>query len=253
MRLSFPISVLAGALLAAAPSQAQSIYGPGGLFLNPTADFAPKGTLTPAAIYIPQESGGQKFALYSVSANYAVSDKAEAGVTYLKMVPGSMRPDGSFGGSFKYRLQQGRGWKPTIAAGANVLAGGDINQRTAFLAAKFTPDIGSPKHPVSFHAGMMYANQIWNGRSRDIVPYVGATYRLTKGVTAFAEWRDRMNKGEAQAIDTEAPKAIGIILEPNDDYKIALAYANNGHSTKMKPSIGVGFTLGSRRTTGGAK
>lgn len=253
MRLSSFVTVLAGLVVASVPAAAQSIYGPGGLFLNPTADFAPKGQLSPAALYIPTNEPDRKTSLYSLGADYAISDKVEGGITYIKLAPGGDQPHGSFGGSLKFKLRQGRGWDPTLAAGGSYLGGGSLNARTAFFAAKFAPDFAPPKHPVFLHAGLLYADQLWGAKRKDLVPYVGATVELTRGVTAFGEWRERMKAYDPSPGDIRAPQAFGVILAPSEDYKLVLAYANNGQSTDDKFSVGVGFTLGSRRTTGGAR
>jgi hypothetical protein len=140
-----------------------------------------------------------------------------------------------------------------LAAGGSYLGGGSLNARTAFLAARFTPDFAPAKHPIFLHAGLLYADQLWGITRQDLVPYVGATVQLTKGVTAFGEWRERMKAQDPSPGDVRAPNAIGVILAPNENYKLVLAYANNGQSTDDKFSVGVGFTLGSRRTTGGAR
>src|SRR5205807_9167769 len=49
-------TVLVVALAAAGRVSAQSLYGPGGLFLLPTASLPEKGQLTPAVLVLPQHS-----------------------------------------------------------------------------------------------------------------------------------------------------------------------------------------------------
>ena len=41
-------------------AHSQSIYGPGGLFLNPTADLPTKGQLTPAFLVIPYAGSARR-------------------------------------------------------------------------------------------------------------------------------------------------------------------------------------------------
>lgn len=248
--------IAAGTLLATGiAAHAQSIYGPGGLLLNPTADFAPKGNISPAALWIPtKDPGGATRSLYSIGANYAATDKLEVGVSYLKLAPGGSKPDGSFGGFAKYKLATGRGgWSPDIAAGAGFLAGGDLDARTAFLAARFTPLPTETKHPFHLHAGVLYADRLYGGKRDDAALYVGADVALTPQLAAFAEYRQKLGleSGSGGEPDRHAPNAIGLIFKPAEDYKLVVAYANNGPSTDNRLAIGVGFTLGSRRTTGG--
>lgn len=235
--------------LNAAVSHAQSIYGPGGLLLNPTADFAPKGDVSPAVLWIPsRDASGAKKNLYSIGANYAVSDKLEVGATYLKLAPGGDKPDGSFGGSVKYKLVEGsRGWKPDVAAGASFLTGGDLDARTAFLAARFSPSPANSKYPVHLHTGVLYANRLYGGKRNDAALYAGADVALTPNLAAFAEYRQKLKLDGAGEPDIKAPNAIGLVYKPAGNYKLVVAYANNGQSTQNRLSIGVGFTLGSRR------
>jgi hypothetical protein len=239
--------------LSTATASAQSIYGPGGLLLNPTADFAPKGNLSPAALWIPSKdpAGGNKN-LYSLGANYAATDKLEVGATYLKLAPGGDKPDGSFGGSVKYKLLQGGGpctWRPDIAVGASILGGGDLDARTAFVAARFTPLPDYTGHPVHLHAGALYANKLYGGKRNDTALYVGADVGLTPNLAAFAEYRQKLKLEGTGDPDVHAPNAIGLVYKPSDYYKLVVAYANNGQSTGNRLAIGVGFTLGSRRPT----
>lgn len=237
-------------VLITASAKAQSIYGPGGLLLNPTADFAPKGHVSPAVLWIPrQQPNGDKQGLYSVSANYAVSNRFELGATYLKAAPTGAWGRASAGGSVKYKLvASGAGWKPDVAVGASVLGGGDLGARTAFLAARFTPFPRS-KYPLHLHTGVLYADKLYGFTRHDAALYAGVDISLTPNLIAFAEYRQKMKAEDGGNPDIKAPNAVGVVLMPSDDYKVVLAYANNGQSTDNKLAIGVGFTLGSKRTT----
>jgi hypothetical protein len=249
MRRILPLLGVSFALITASAS-AQSIYGPGGLLLNPTADFAPKGRLSPAVLWIPsRDTAGQKNNLYSVGANYAATDRLEIGATYLKTAPGRGWGQPSIGGSVKYKLVgSGVGWKPDVAVGASVLGGGDLNARTAFLAARFTP-LPKSKYPLHLHTGVLYADELYGTTRHDAALFFGADIALTPNLIAFAEYRQKLKAEDGGEPDIKAPNAIGVVLMPSDDYKVVLAYANNGQSTNNKLAIGVGFTLGSRRTT----
>ena len=65
---------------------------------------------------------------------------------------------------------------------------------------------------------------------------------------AFAEIRQRMgiDAGAVGTPDVRAPRAAGLVWEPTGGLKIFLGVANNGQSRSTGPSIGIGYTLGSR-------
>src|SRR5438552_1258896 len=88
-----------------ASARAQSLYGPGGLFLHPTADVPPKGQLTAGALVltqrIPPTPGFHQIPTWgSVSLDYGLTRDVEIGVTSLAIT--DFAP--SYGGSFKYRF-----------------------------------------------------------------------------------------------------------------------------------------------------
>src|SRR4051812_47537136 len=73
---------LALSLIVGSAAWGQSIYGPGGLFLNPTADFPAKGQFTPALLVIPQDSAelGGRRTWVSYTLDYGLSERLEVGV-----------------------------------------------------------------------------------------------------------------------------------------------------------------------------
>jgi hypothetical protein len=249
----FPAIMLAVTLATGRPAQAQSIYGPGGLFLNPTADFPAKGQLNPAFLVIPQEGPGvlgDRRTLTSYTLDYGVSDRLEAGITYLKVNPGSGGfEEGSSGGFAKYKLVEGRpGGRPDVAVGASLVGGGDVDARTAFVALRYTPRQGQySRHPVHLHAGLLYADKLYGIDRNDVVPYAGLDVRVARNVTAFAEVRAKMEGKPSALSDVKPPNAVGLVWQPARNFKIAVAYANNGQSDRNKWSFGVGYALGFRR------
>src|SRR5947207_12191349 len=86
------------------PAGAQSLYGPGGLFLHPAASLPAKGTLTPAVLLLPQHNPftGVTRTWISASLDYGATDDLEVGVLALKITAGEAEP--SEGGFAKYRL-----------------------------------------------------------------------------------------------------------------------------------------------------
>src|SRR6187402_1604257 len=73
---------------AVASAQAQSLYGPGGLFLHPTADIPPKGQATLGAIVLPQKipptDGLHTHPTWgTISLDYGLTEDIEIGATNL--------------------------------------------------------------------------------------------------------------------------------------------------------------------------
>jgi hypothetical protein len=229
----------------ATEAHGQSIYGPGGLFLNPTADFPAKGQFTPAFLVIPQESAalGGRRTWTSYSLDYGLSERIEIGTTYLKVNPGNPPfEDGSLGGYAKYRLFEGQnGGRPDVAIGVSILGGGDVDAEVGFIAARFSPKEPDPRHPAHLHVGLLYADKL-NGVTReDVVPYGGFDVGITPELLFFGEARALMEADLAPAT------AVGFVWTPFRSLKLAIAYANNGWSGGNKLSFGVGYRIGTRR------
>jgi hypothetical protein len=226
-------------------TEAQSIYGPGGLFLNPTADFPAKGQLTPAFLLIPQESNelGGRRTWTSYTLDYGLTDRLEIAGTYLRVNPGSSGfRDGSFGGSLKYKVIEGQpGRRPDVAVGIGILGSGDVDAQVGFVALRYSLKEQEPRHPAHFHLGALYADDLNGVTHQDLVPYGGVDYTLTRNLIAFAEMRARMRAKPIGASDTEPPSAVGLVWRPTASLKLALALANNGWSDGHKLSFGIGF------------
>jgi hypothetical protein len=242
-----------------APIQA-SIYGPGGLLINPTADMPEKGALSPSALGMKQDGpgalGGRR-TLASYSLTYGLSDNIELGINHLRLNPtGGAKADPSNGASVKWRFLRGKvDGRPDVVLGGNFLSGGDLDGQTAFLAARFATKINDGEatrgNTANLHLGLMYANDLWGFRRRELVPYAGVDIPLAKRLRAFAEIRQRMgiDSGAVGTPDVRAPRAAGLVWEPGGGLKIFLGVANNGQSRSTGPSIGIGYTVGVRRSS----
>ncbi len=248
------LTAVAAILLISSATRAQNLYGAGGLFLNPTASFAAKGSLTPSFLTIGQSNpngpGSTLQTYYGVA--YGATDDLEIGGAYLKLSPGGNKPDASYGVFAKYRLVEGKlGGRPDIAVGGNYVAGGDLDATTAFLAARYTPRTSfHEKHPIHLHGGLLYADEYYGIKLKTAVLYGGIDIGLTPKFSAFAEVRARMNADGGGVGDVAAPTAVGLVWRPNSNYTVALAYGKNGRSRENKLGIGVGFTLGTQGGSG---
>ena len=231
------ILILAG--LAVAPARAQSLYGPGGLFLHPTATFPERGQVTPAFLVLPQHDPVEDSTRtwQSASLSYGLRDDLEIGVTHLK-VAGWDR-NASYGGFFKYRLLEESQRCPAVAVGFTQLGFGDVNTRLGFLALR--KQLSRPeRRRIVGHLGVQYADEVDGISRHEFQPYAGLELGLTSRLTFIAEARPRMNA------EFGTPLALTLSYQVSDRWKLAVTWANNGRSDTPKFGIGVGVGLPSR-------
>lgn len=244
---------LCGLVCLALPAAA-SIYGPGGLLLNPTADMPPKGEITPSALAIQQDGQGvpaNRRTLASYGLTYGLSDNIEVGITHTRLNPtNAPKPDPSNGASLKWRLRQGRvDGCPDVVVGGNFLGGGDLDAKVGFLATRFsTSEIGS-KGNSHLHLGLMYIDELYEIKRHKLVPFAGFDIPLAKKLRAFAEISTRADATGGGVGDVRAPHAYGLIWQPLGHLKIFAGMANNGQNFTARPSIGIGYTVGVRTSS----
>ncbi|RYG71201.1 hypothetical protein EON80_05590 [bacterium] len=235
-------------------AQAQSMYGPGGLFLNPTADFPKQGQVTPAVLVMPQRlDNGNRLTWSSYSVDYGLTDKWELGATYLKINPGSSEFKDASGGLYaKYKvLEEVPQKRPALAVGGNFLSGGDANARTAFAALRFTPTRAGAKRPVGLHLGAIYIDQLEGIKHRELSPFAGIDYTISSRLSAFAEVRSALEPESGGTNGTFASRSLGVVWKPVNNFKLVLAYGSNGWNDKSSQlGFGIGYALRGGRTRG---
>ena len=147
--------LLLSLFLLAAPASAQSLYGPGGLFLHPTASLPPKGQWTPSFLFLPthQPIDDDTRIWLSSSLDYGVTDNLEVGAIFLKVT--GWDHDASVGGFFKYRLLSETANRLAIAFGFTGLTGGDVNAQIGFLALRKQYEAG--RYPLAAHMDVQYS------------------------------------------------------------------------------------------------
>ncbi|MFN3648164.1 MAG: hypothetical protein ACK47B_01185 [Armatimonadota bacterium] len=243
MRRAWLVGLLSGGLLlagGAGPASAQSLYGPGGLFLHPAAQPPPEGQLTPAILVLPQHNPAARSTRtwISGSLDYGLTPRLELTATYLK-VAGWQR-DASLGGSLKYLLQEETGGRPALAVGFTQLGGGDVNARLGFLAAK--KSVGrAGRMPLTLHAGVQYVDEL-DGLSRhEFQPFAGFELGISSRLTFIAEGRPRMNA------EFGTPLALTLSYRASRSWHLAISWANNGLSDEPRFGIGAGLALGTRK------
>jgi hypothetical protein len=239
LRTAAVAAICLGLLLAGRPAAAQSLYGPGGLFLHPTASTPEKGKITPAFLLLPQTvpPNGDSRLWLSSSLDYGLTDDIELTLTALK-VTGWQR-DASFGGSAKWRFLRETRDRPALAVGFAGLGFGDVNGRSVFLAAqKRIPTC--KRFPLTAHLGVQYVDEQDGILRREVQPFGGLELGLGSRWTFVAEARPGTEK------DFGTPLALTLSYRVTDRWKLALTWANNGQSDRPVFGFGAGFGLGAR-------
>lgn len=226
--------------LAGAPARAQSLYGPGGLFLHPSASVPPWGQATPSVLVLPQHNSvaNSTRTWISGSVNYGLLPDVEITGTYLK-VAGWGR-SASLGGSAKWRIQREGLIQPAIAVGGTYLGGGGVDTRTLFVAAQKGFGAGGLGR-LKLHLGLQYADLLDGDDRSGLQPFAGVELGLASRLTFIAEARPR-GKNELGT-----PLALTLSYRAAENWNLALTWANNGMSDEPMFGFGAGFSLGTRR------
>src|SRR5438067_12740626 len=187
--------LVAVAVAGAGRASAQSLYGPGGLFLLPTASLPEKGQLTPAVLLLPQRSplDGHTRTWESASLDYGAARDLEIGATVLKITTKEGAPEGRFA---KYRFLRESANRPAVAAGFTWLGFGAADSRVAFLALRKQLAGGKgAAHAVIAHLGVQYADILDGVRREEFQPYGGMEIGLLPRLEFVGEAR-RPGKGD---------------------------------------------------------
>jgi len=237
-----PLAVLM--VLSPLPAIAQSVYGPGGLFLNPTAAMAPAGQIEPSVLALRQHYSGTTSknsfdaTWLSSAVDYGLRPNVEIGaaVAAVAGLPGGGNP--SFGGYAKYRLFPETGSRPAAAVGLTILGFGQTNFRAGFAALRKSSRISGLS--LAGDLGLQYVD-VSVGKSRhSFQPYAGAELGFARGWTFTVEARPRLYS------EIGTPLALTLIHRVRSGYQIAVTWANNGAVQSPGFGVGAGLTLGSR-------
>lgn len=220
---------------------AQSLYGPGGLFLHPTADVPPQGQLTLGAIVltqrIPPTPGLHTTPTWgSGSLDYGLTEDVEIALTGLGIT--DFRP--SYGGSVKYRFLQENRSRPAMAIGFAYTDYGDNNTRAAFLAAR-KQLTSEARHPIIGHLGVQYIKKLAGLPYDQLLPHAGVEVGLERRWALVGEWRPR-GKG-----DFKTSTAFSVVYKYGNNNRLVLTWVNTGQSTESRLGFGVGYSIGGRR------
>jgi hypothetical protein len=221
--------------------EAQSLYGPGGLFLHPTADTPEKGQLTAGVLVLPQHihptPGLHTNPTWiSGSLDYGLTRDVEIGFTSLAITDFET----SYGGFFKYRFLHESRSQPAMAVGFTYSGFGENNGRAGFLALRKQLSM-SERHPVIGHLGLQYINVLGGLPYNQFLPHAGAEFGLARRLTLIAEVRPR-GKG-----DIKTSTALSLSYAYGKGNRVVVTWANTGQSVQPRFGFGAGYLIGTRR------
>jgi hypothetical protein len=220
---------------------AQSLYGPGGLFLHPTADVPEKGQVTVGVIALPQHihptAGLHTNPTWiSGTVDYGLNDNIEVGFTSL----GITHFDPSFGGYFKYRFRRESSRMPAMAVGFTFSGFGECDGRAGFLALRKQLSTND-RHPIVGHVGLQYINVLGGLPYNQFLPHAGVEVGVARRLTFIAEARPR-GKG-----DIKTSTALSLSYQYGKGNRLVVTWANTGQSVQPRFGVGVGYLIGTRR------
>jgi hypothetical protein len=224
----------------AVSARAQSLYGPGGLFLHPTADVPPKGQLTLGAIVltqrIPPTPGLHTTPTWgTVSLDYGLTEDVEIAITGLGIT--DFAP--SYGGSVKYRFLRENRSQPALAVGATYSesTNAETDTKAVFLAARKQLTNGA-RHPITGHLGVQYIDKLAGIPYDQLLPHAGVEVGLHEQWSLVGEWRPR-GKG-----DFKTSTALSVVYKYGRNNRLVLTWVNTGQSTESRLGFGIGYTIG---------
>ncbi len=232
---------LAAACALPGKTAAQTLYGPSGLFIHPTAFTPQRGALTFSASWFSQQVSGQRRTEWvPLGLSYGITDRLEAGALYMDRLAVSGRRRGSFGGFVRQQLLEDTANHPAVALTGSYL-GSDV--LLASLAAVASHHFRQSGRTVwTGHAGLQWA---WRGDgvppSDSVGVFLGAEVPFGQGFSLLGEYGTRFS------FDNKARSAIGFMWHGRRDFSVAVGFVNVGRSSDNRFFVGVGVPLGGNK------
>lgn len=258
-RITFVLLMgLAGSLV-----RAQSAYGPGGLFMIPSAYTSSEGQSNlgmmggKEGMWGPH--GAHDHLWLSTAVAYGASDRLQVGFTQIALQNTAAKP--TWGAFAKYQLRPEEGNRPAIAVSgvwlpvwhwrteAVALSASKSFELTdsvrghihaGALHARFFNGIKTDHHPYAPEAGHPVSPLF--DPSRPIVrqvPFVGVDVAVGKWVKLTAEGRTRLIADHPDAI----PAKVGIIFTLPGNGRLGFAWGSDGLDSENALTIGVGYNI----------
>jgi hypothetical protein len=214
----------------------QTVYGPGGLFVHPTAFMEPSGSRANLS-WFTQEANGVESRWIPASLTFDLDQDTQAGALYVsRLLRGAERSSG--GVFFKRRIIRESVLSPGIAVIGSYL-GGDVQQSSLSLA-------GSWRIPaargLTLHSGIQWARRADLPVSRDgFSRYMALDAPLGAGFRAVGEIGSRFS------FDRKASSAYGLMWSGPGGLEVGVGWVNTGRSDSNRFFIGAGITVAANR------
>ena len=238
--LSFAVVCTAACLLSVR-AESQTLYGPGGLFIHPTAFTPQRGELSLSASWFSQHITGQRSTEWApLGLSYGLTDRLEIGAMYVDRLRTTGLRRGSGGLFVRNQLLPERSHRPAVALSASYL-GGDVLLASVAGTASYHFRRGT-RTTIVGHAGVQWG---WRG---DGVPacdalslFLGAEIPLGKGFSVLGEYGTRF------AFDYKERSSLGVMWRAPRGFSVAVGYVNVGRSSENRFFVGVGIPIGGNK------
>lgn len=245
----FSMTMVSAAVLLAAfgdarPAQAQTVYGPAGLFVHPSAFVPERSGLMLNVSWFSQTTPGRRTEWVPISVSTKLGERAQAGALLVERRAGSYRSSvGAFG---KYQIMPQAHKRPAVAVAASLLTG-DVEQSSLSLAAshRFRNKDGEI---FTAHVGGQWVRRddIPNSSAQsDIAAYYG--FEIPIGQRWGGAWRLAAETDSKLKFDRRSASAYGVMWAGNSGINVGVGYVNSGRSDTNRFFVGVGYPLGGGR------
>ena len=226
-------------LLLSLRAQSQTLYGPGGLFVHPTAFTPRRGVFQFNLSYFTQKADGETQGEYfPYSLAYSPTNRLEIGALYLHHRSGQNERDS--GGAFaKLQLLADGPAHPAVALVGSIL-GGEFRQGS--LAAVASHNFRRGDHVLfMLHAGLQLTRWQDNNSpspSTSLSAFTGLVIPLKYGFSLLGEVGSRF------AFDNKETSGFGIQYTSRGGYMLGVGFVNTGRGDDNRFFVGVGFPSG---------
>jgi hypothetical protein len=217
-------------------AHAQTLYGPGGLLIHPTALTPPQGQFGMNVSYYNQIIGTNTSTDWiPISLTYSISDRVEIGALFVDRRLGDYRT--SEGGFARYRILADAPSHPAFAIAGSYLDG-DVKQSSVSGVFSHVFRRGGHKLLV-LHAGAQWARRSDIALPGDSLSgFLGAAVPLGDRFSLIAE------AGTKFSFDRHETSAFGVSWQASKIVGISLGFVNTGRSKDNGFFAGVGYRFG---------
>jgi hypothetical protein len=222
------------------PARAQTVYGPGGLFVHPSAFVPARRGLGLNVSYFSQTSPGRRTEWVPISLTVPVASRAQVGALHVqrRTTAGYRDSNGVFA---KYQITPDRTSAPAFAVAASYL-NGDVDQSSVSGVFSHNFVLRGERTVAAVHLGVQWVRRAdIADPQEDTGVFVGVEVPLGNG------WRLVGETGEKLRFNREAASAYGVMWSGPSGVSVGVGYVNAGRGDDNRFFVGVGYTLGGGR------